>query len=88
MQFKYSDYTTNDISLNINFIQHGIYGLDKHCSNIYNYIENNISMDNWSLLENNLITNKQNKTLKNSKEIARPNINPSKTYNANIAKKT
>jgi len=32
--------------------------------------------------------NKQTKTLKNSKEIARPNINPSKTYNANIAKKT
>ena len=32
--------------------------------------------------------NKQSKTLKNSKEIARPNINPSKTYNANIAKKT
>ena len=32
--------------------------------------------------------NKQSNTLKNSKEIARPNINPSKTYNANIAKKT
>jgi hypothetical protein len=31
---------------------------------------------------------KQSKTLKNSKEIARPNIDPSKTYNANIAKKT
>ena len=34
------------------------------------------------------IINKQSNTLKNSKEIARPNINPSKTYNANIAKKT
>jgi hypothetical protein len=32
--------------------------------------------------------NKQNNTLKNSKEIARPNIDPSKAYNANIAKKT
>ena len=32
--------------------------------------------------------NKQSNTLKNSKEIARPNIDPSKVYNANISKKT
>jgi len=32
--------------------------------------------------------NKQSNTLKNSKEIARPNIDPSKVYNASIPKKT
>ena len=32
--------------------------------------------------------NKNSKTLKNSKEIARPNIDPSKVYNASIPKKT
>ena len=32
--------------------------------------------------------NKQSNTLKNSKEIARPDIDPSKVYNASISKKT
>jgi len=31
---------------------------------------------------------KNSKTLKNSKEIARPDIDPSKVYNASISKKT